>query len=108
MPSQHFERNNKRFRHQVAVDCSVKDMDRAIIRSREEQRVRSRELKGSNGFRVVAQCLVRSVRQVEVVPDYSFVIRSDDDVVACITISIWTSHTNNAYQEDERPCSKSI
>lgn len=82
---ENLERDNEGVREEVGVHGRVEDVDRAVVRSREEQGVCGGERDGAQCTRVVSESLVRSRRKIEVVPDQPSVVGSDDQVVCFVT-----------------------
>lgn len=81
MPLEHLERDNKRVGKEVRVDGRMKDVDRPVVRGREEEGVDGGEGDGAEGARVVAEGLVGRGGEVEVMPDETLVVRTDNEVV---------------------------
>lgn len=82
MTVENLEWNNKRFRNKVRIDSSMEDVNTAVIGCGAEQRMRAVELERANSFAVVPQSLVGPVRQIQVVPNNTLVVASNEHVVA--------------------------
>jgi len=66
---EHLERNDQRIGEEVGVDSRVENVDRSVIGSREEERVSGGKSNCSERSRVVAESLVGSSGEIEIVPD---------------------------------------
>jgi len=66
---EYLERNDQRVGEEVGVDSRVENVDRSVVGSREEERVGGGEGDCSECSRVVAESLVGSGGEIEIVPN---------------------------------------
>lgn len=59
----------------------MEDVDRPVVGCREEEGVNGREGDGTERARVVSERFVGRGGKVEVVPDETFIVRTDDEIV---------------------------
>lgn len=82
VPSQHLQRHDQRILHEVAKHFPMKNLHRAIIARRTEQRQAAMViLDAANGLLMIPEGSIRLRGEVQVVPEEALVIRSDDEIV---------------------------
>lgn len=79
--SKHLDRYNSSVLHEIADNLAVEDLQCSIVAGVGEKGQGAVVFDGSNGFRVESHCLVRTSRQIKIVPQKSSVIRSDNEIV---------------------------
>jgi hypothetical protein len=72
--SQHLQWYNGRVLHEIADNLAVEDLQTAIVTGvRKQGKTALMELHGANGLLVESQSLVGLVRELEIVPEESFI-----------------------------------
>lgn len=81
MTLEYLEGYDERVGEQIRVHGCMEDVDRPVVRSGEEKGENGREGHLTECARVVAESFVGSGREVEVVPDETAIVGSDDEIV---------------------------
>ena len=81
---ENLERHNGSIAEHISSNAAVEDLQGSIVGGIREERVAAAgvELDGTNGLFVVAKGLVRTLREIEIVPKQPAIIRTNNDVVA--------------------------
>lgn len=84
MALKNLKRNDTSIAKHVTRNATVEDLQRSVITGIGEKRVPTTrvELDGTNSLAMVAEGLVRAWREVQIVPEQTAIVRTDDDVVA--------------------------
>lgn len=81
---ENLERNDSSIAEHIASNAAVEDLQRSIVGGIGEQRVAAAgvELDSADSLAVVAEGLVRALGQIQIVPEETTIVGTDDDVVA--------------------------